>query len=66
MALKRWYDRMLEAQRRQQQGTIVIKTVYCKSCKRCKGHGPYRYCVWRQEGKLKWKYLGKVEDDAQA
>lgn len=44
-----------------EQGTIVLKTVYCKHCRpRCRGHGPYRYRVRRWRGKLRWEYLGKA------
>ena len=46
------------------KGTIVIKPVYCG--KRCKGcpHHIYKYVVWKQDGKTKWHYIGKVEKES--
>ncbi len=43
------------------RGTVVIKPVYCG--KRCEGcpHKFYKYIAWRQDGKTKWKYIGRVE-----
>ncbi len=29
-------------------------------CNKCP-HGPYRYAYWRENGKLRKKYLGKVD-----
>ena len=45
------------------KGTVVVKAVYCG--KRCKGcpHKFYKYVVWRQDGKTRWKYVGKVEKE---
>lgn len=45
------------------RGTVVIKPVYCG--KRCKGcpHKFYKYVVWREAGKTRWKYIGKVEKE---
>ena len=42
------------------RGTVVIKPVYCG--KRCKGcpHKFYKYVVWREANKTRWKYIGKV------
>ncbi len=31
----------------------------CK-CARGKGHGPYWYAYWKEQGKLKKRYLGKT------
>ena len=46
------------------KGTVVIKPVYCgKKCKGCP-HGFYKYVVWRQDNKTKWKYIGKVNQEA--
>jgi hypothetical protein len=46
------------------RGTVVIKAVYCgKKCKKCP-HGFYKYVVWHQDGKTKWKYIGKAEKEA--
>lgn len=43
------------------RGTIVIKPVFCgKKCKGCP-HQLYKYVVWRQDKKTRWKYVGKVE-----
>lgn len=43
------------------RGTVVIKPIYCG--KRCKGcpHKFYKYVVWREANKTRWKYIGKVE-----
>ncbi len=45
------------------RGTVVIKPVYCG--KRCKGcpHHIYKYVVWREAGKTRWKYIGKVKKE---
>ena len=44
------------------KGSIVAKYVrYGKGCKKCP-HGPYYYLVWKEGGKTRWKYLGKVID----
>jgi len=40
--------------------TLVTKRIYCKTCRDCKGHGPYQYLVWREGKKLRWQYLGKA------
>jgi len=48
------------AHRKAYKGSIVIKKVPCgKHCRGCP-HGPYAYRVYRENGKLKWKYLGKA------
>jgi hypothetical protein len=45
------------------KGTIVIKPVYCgKKCKGCP-HKFYKYAVWRENGKTRWKYISKVEKE---
>ena len=45
------------------RGTVVIKPVYCgKKCKGCP-HKLYKYVVWRQDNKTRWKYIGKVEKE---
>ena len=43
-------------------GTVVIKKVPCgkDSCTKCP-HGPYKYVVKRQDGKLNWDYKGPVD-----
>jgi hypothetical protein len=42
------------------KGTVVIKKVPCgKSCSGCP-HGPYKYRVFRKDGKTIWDYQGKV------
>lgn len=47
------------------KGTIVAKWVKCgKGCKKCP-HGPYYYLVYKEGGKTKWKYLGKVKPEQQ-
>lgn len=63
MGLAQALQRLIAEQKQRaqsQRGTIFLKIVYCKTCKRCKGHGPYRYRVWREGKKLRWKYLGKA------
>ncbi len=30
-----------------------------KECKKCP-HGPYWYCYWKEDGKTKTRYIGKV------
>ena len=46
------------------RGTVVIKPVYCgKKCKGCP-HYIYKYVVWRENGKTRWKYIGKVEKES--
>jgi len=48
------------ARRKSYKGSIVIKKVPCgKHCRGCP-HGPYAYRVYRENGKLRWKYLGKA------
>jgi len=45
------------------RGTVVIKPVYCgKKCRGCP-HGHYKYVTWRENGKTRWKYAGKVGKD---
>ena len=43
------------------KGTIVAKYVKCGNdrCRKCP-HGPYYYLVYKEGGKVKWKYLGRV------
>ena len=45
------------------KGSIVAKYVKCgkEGCKSCP-HGPYYYLVYKEGGKTRWKYLGKVVD----
>jgi len=45
------------------KGTVVEKYVRCgrEGCKSCP-HGPYYYLVWKEDGRTKWKYLGKSYD----
>jgi len=49
------------------KGTFIPKYVRCgrKKCKSCP-HGPYYYLVWKERGKTKWKYVGKVLDALEA
>lgn len=40
--------------------TVRTETVRCgKGCSKCP-HGPYLYAYWKQNGKTRSKYLGKV------
>ncbi len=32
----------------------------CKRCSTSKGHGPYWYAYWKEGGKLRSGYVGKV------
>lgn len=32
----------------------------CKKCKQERGHGPYWYAKWREDGRVKSKYMGKT------
>jgi hypothetical protein len=45
------------------KGSIVARYVKCgkEGCRKCP-HGPYYYLVWKEGGKTRWKYLGKVVD----
>ena len=46
------------------RGTVVIKAVKCgKNCKGCP-HKKYKYVVWRQDNKTRWKYIGKISKEA--
>ena len=47
--------------------SIVAKYVKCgkEGCRKCP-HGPYYYLVWKEGGKTKWKYIGKVVDAMEA
>ncbi len=49
------------------KGSIVAKYVKCgkDGCRKCP-HGPYYYIVYREGGKVRWKYLGKVIDSMKA
>jgi len=49
------------------RGSIVAKYVKCgkEGCRKCP-HGPYYYLVWKEGGKTKWKYIGKVVDAMEA
>ncbi|MFU1780195.1 DUF6788 family protein [Haloarcula japonica] len=46
--------------------TEVIKKVSCgkSNCRCSRGksewHGPYRYETWREDGEIKWEYIGPV------
>jgi hypothetical protein len=43
------------------KATLVIKRIKCgRGCSKCP-HGLYKYICWKDEGKLKWKYIGKAE-----
>lgn len=45
------------------RGTVVIKAQYCgKKCGGCP-HGFYKYIAWTQDGKTKWKYIGKIKKE---
>ncbi len=35
------------------------------ACTRCP-HGPYWYAYWREDGRRRSRYLGKLDDDAEA
>lgn len=42
-------------------GSVVVRRVKCGSdctCNSGRGHGPYAYLVWYDEGKQHWKYVG--------
>lgn len=47
--------------------TKVVKKVKCgkSNCKCARGkeywHGPYSYACWREDGEMKWEYIGPVE-----
>jgi hypothetical protein len=42
------------------KATVRIESVMCgKKCKGCP-HGPYMYVYWKQGGKTRKKYIGKV------
>jgi len=44
------------------RGTVVIKAVKCgKGCKGCP-HKKYKYVAWHEDGKTRWKYIGKVQE----
>jgi hypothetical protein len=46
-----------------QRGTLVAKWVKCgKNCQKCP-HGPYYHLVWKEGGKVRWKYIGKELDE---
>lgn len=48
------------AERRPASVTYRQEWVYCgKECKTCP-HGPYWYCYWKEGGKTRTKYIGKV------
>ncbi len=32
----------------------------CGTCRDGPGHGPYLYAVWREDGKVKRRYLGRA------
>lgn len=55
----------IEDVKKTSSGTVVIKRVSCgkDSCSNCPnpGHGPYKYIVKRQDGKLNWDYKGPVQ-----
>ena len=58
-------ERKLKVLSNKIQGSIVKKYVRCgkekcKTCKFGKGHGPYYYLVTYENGKQKWKYMGKT------
>ena len=42
------------------KASVRIESVMCgKKCKGCP-HGPYMYVYWKQGGKTRKKYIGKV------
>jgi len=46
--------------RRPASVTYRQEWVYCgKECKTCP-HGPYWYCYWKEDGKTRTRYIGKV------
>jgi len=49
------------------RGSIVAKYVKCgnERCKSCP-HGPYYYLVYKEGGKTRWKYIGKVINGMEA
>jgi hypothetical protein len=48
------------SRRRPASVTYRQEWVYCgKECKTCP-HGPYWYCYWKEDGKTRTKYIGKV------
>ncbi|KQC15682.1 MAG: hypothetical protein WCY97_00375 [Methanothrix sp.] len=47
-------------ERRPASVTYRQEWIYCgKECKKCP-HGPYWYCYWKEDGKTKTRYIGKV------
>jgi hypothetical protein len=47
-------------ERRPGSVTYRQEWIYCgKECKKCP-HGPYWYCYWKEDGKTKTRYIGKV------
>ncbi|GEM_PF-4465110 len=64
-----WPARLFRRDRRAPKGAIVTKDIRCDGvgC-RCgqpgdAGHGPSRYRVWREGGRVRTAYLGKAEID---
>lgn len=43
-------------------GSLIEKKIPCgKDCNGCP-HGPYKYRVYRNNGKVKWEYIGRVSE----
>ncbi len=50
-------------ERRPGSVTYRLEWIYCgKECKKCP-HGPYWYCYWKEDGKTRTKYIGKVLEE---
>lgn len=46
-----------------QKGSLVVRRTKCASdctCNNNRGHGPYKYLVWYENGSQQWKYVGKA------
>ena len=57
-------ENKIKSEIRKFRGSIISKYVKCgkercKICKFGKGHGPYYYLVRYENGKQKWKYIGR-------
>ncbi len=53
---------VIDSAGRLHKATVVIKAIKCgKGCKGCP-HKVYKYIAWHQDGKTKWKYIGKVQE----
>ncbi len=62
-----WLARLFRRERRAPKGAIVTKYIRCgRAGCHCnnpgdRGHGPYRYRVWREGSRVRTAYLGKAE-----